>query len=314
MAFFKLRWPGKKQEPERVIRGARGSSVESVEAMRRRARHRLIGATLLVLAAILGFPLLFDTQPRPVAVNASIEIPDKEKVAALAPPPPEHGSPQAGRPASPNPAPQDSLGSGEEIVQAPRAASDARGTAAAAAATAAAVAAANADKPPKPEARSEARPEAKPEPKTEPKAEHKPEPKPEPKPKQETKPKPKPEPKPEKPKSDSDDADRIRALMEGRAAAAPKAEAPKPEAAKPEAPAASRRYVVQVGAFADADKAAEVRAKLQMAGVSAFTQSVNAGGKKVVRVRVGPFGSKEEADKAAARVKAQGLSASLVPM
>ena len=57
MAFFKLRWPSKKQEPERVIRGARNASVESVEAMRRRARHRLIGASLLVLAAILAYAL-----------------------------------------------------------------------------------------------------------------------------------------------------------------------------------------------------------------------------------------------------------------
>jgi hypothetical protein len=50
---------------------------ESVEAMRRRARHRLIGAAVLVLIGVVGFPLLFDTQPRPIPVNIPIEIPDQ---------------------------------------------------------------------------------------------------------------------------------------------------------------------------------------------------------------------------------------------
>ena len=72
--------------------------------------------------------------------------------------------------------------------------------------------------------------------------------------------------------------------------------------------------MIQVGAFAEAEKASEVRAKLQMAGVAAFTQNVKTGSGNRVRVRVGPFNSKEEADRAAAKVKAQGLPAALVPM
>ena len=51
--------------------------------MRRRARHRLIGAGVLVLIGVVGFPLLFDTQPRPVAVDIPIEIPDRNKVKPL---------------------------------------------------------------------------------------------------------------------------------------------------------------------------------------------------------------------------------------
>ncbi|HSV46471.1 MAG TPA: SPOR domain-containing protein, partial [Ramlibacter sp.] len=60
MAFFKFRKGG--EEPL-----ASPAPSESVEAMRRRARHRLIGAAVLVLLGVIGFPLLFDTQPRPIA-------------------------------------------------------------------------------------------------------------------------------------------------------------------------------------------------------------------------------------------------------
>src|SRR6187431_1003985 len=81
MAFFKFRKAG-----DDVAASPR--QPESIEAMRRRARHRLIGAVVLVLAGVIGFPLLFDTQPRPVAVDIPIEIPDRNKVSPLPPLPP----------------------------------------------------------------------------------------------------------------------------------------------------------------------------------------------------------------------------------
>ena len=92
MAFFKFRKSG--GAPEAAAPAGRKSSgknaaaaeAETVDAMRRRARHRLIGAVVLVLAAVIGFPLVFDTQPRPVAVNAPIIIPDRNEAAPLAPP------------------------------------------------------------------------------------------------------------------------------------------------------------------------------------------------------------------------------------
>jgi DedD protein len=43
--------------------------------MRRRARHRLIGAAVLVLIGVVGFPLLFDTQPRPIPVISRLKFP-----------------------------------------------------------------------------------------------------------------------------------------------------------------------------------------------------------------------------------------------
>lgn len=78
MAFFKFRRGA--DEP------AQAPPAESIEAVRRRAMHRLIGSAALVLAAVIGFPLLFDNQPRPIAVDIPIEIPDKNKGRVTAPP------------------------------------------------------------------------------------------------------------------------------------------------------------------------------------------------------------------------------------
>jgi DedD protein len=76
MAFFKLRKAaGETAAPAPV--------PESVDALRRRARYRLVGAAILVLAGVIGFPLLFDNQPRPIAVDIPIDIPDKAKVKPL---------------------------------------------------------------------------------------------------------------------------------------------------------------------------------------------------------------------------------------
>jgi DedD protein len=78
MALFKKRTSGKA--------GAEATATppaQSIDLIRRRARHRLIGAAVLVLLGVVGFPLLFDSQPRPVAVDIAIEIPDKAKVKPL---------------------------------------------------------------------------------------------------------------------------------------------------------------------------------------------------------------------------------------
>lgn len=76
MAFFKLRKAA--GEPS-----APAPAPESVDALRRRARYRLAGAALLVLAGVIGFPLVFDNQPRPIAVDIPIDIPDKAQVKPL---------------------------------------------------------------------------------------------------------------------------------------------------------------------------------------------------------------------------------------
>ena len=266
MAFFKFRWPGQSEQApaERPSKRARAPQAESIDVMRRRARHRLIGAAVLVLVGVIGFPLLFDTQPRPIAVDIPIEIPDRNKVAPLVVPGQTAAVAPAAKPV-PTPAPAraasvgNGLSDGEELVQAA---------------------------PPVAPKPAPAKPEAKPEPKPEPKPDPKPEPKSE----------PKPIPKP-------DEAARARALLEGRSvesAAAAKAD--------------DSRFIVQVGAFADADKAREARSKVERAGLKTYTQVVDTKDGKRTRVRVGPFADRAEADKAAARIKALDLSASVLTL
>lgn len=86
MAFFKFRKGGDDQT-------AAAAPPESVEAMRKRAKHRLMGAAILLLIGVVGFPLLVDKQPRPIAVDMPIEIPDKDKVKPLAAPVPVEPAP-----------------------------------------------------------------------------------------------------------------------------------------------------------------------------------------------------------------------------
>ena len=81
MAFFKFRKPTDEQS-------AAPAATESVDAMRKRAKYRLIGAAVLVLAGVIGFPFMFDQQPRPIAVDMPIDIPDRNKVTALSIPAP----------------------------------------------------------------------------------------------------------------------------------------------------------------------------------------------------------------------------------
>ncbi len=244
---------------------------ESIEAVRRRARHRLIGAAVLVLLGVIGFPLLFDTQPRPIPVDIPIVIPAKNsqpplpapKVADATKKPAEAAQPAVAENAAPVAAvaASDSLSAREEVVE------PAQPTA----------------KPVEP-AKKEAAPKVAP-------AESKPEPKAESKPEAPAEPKPVAKPT---------DAERARALLEGKPA-------DKPEATK-------LRIVVQVGAFADVARAREARQKLERAGLKTYTHVAETADGKRIRVRVGPFATKAEADKAAARIKALGLPAAILTL
>ena len=260
MALFKSR---KKKVDEPV---AAASPAESIEVMRRRARHRLIGAVVLVLVGVVGFPLLFDTQPRPVAVDIPIEIPDRNKVKPLPPLPAE---PAAAGKVSQAPPP---------VVPAPAA--------------------------PPPVAKAEPAPapapapvEAKPAPaekaaKAEPPVEKKPEAKPEAQAKAETKAEPRSETK-------VADSAKAKALLEGKSV---------------DTGAAGARYVVQVGAFAEKDKARQAQQKLQKAGLTNYTNVAETKNGTRIRVRAGPFASKAEADQAAQKIKGLDLPAAILAL
>ncbi|MBP7855213.1 MAG: SPOR domain-containing protein, partial [Comamonas sp.] len=84
----------------------------------------------------------------------------------------------------------------------------------------------------------------------------------------------------------------------------------------PSAPAAAsgERFIVQVGAFADVFAANEVRRKLEGIGLKTYTQAVNTKDGQRIRVRVGPFTSRDEAQKAADRAKSLGLAGAVLTL
>ena len=82
------------------------------------------------------------------------------------------------------------------------------------------------------------------------------------------------------------EAARARAILEGK-------EVPR-----------SDSFVLQIGAFSDADKAERLAADLKKQGFAAYTETAG----KVVRVRVGPVAGRSAADKAAVQLKALGFS------
>ena len=285
MALFKFRWPGQKEESEQTpVRRSRAAQAESVDDMRSRARHRLIGAAVLVVLGVIGFPILFDSQPRPIPVDVPIEIPDRNQVAPLMVPADQESESTDSQDLEP------ALAQGEElVVNEP---------------TTLAV-----PKPPEPP-RLVPQPAAAPTPEPAPVKVNPPAVVTQPV--EQVAPKPEPEVKPAPaPKPVISEAERARALLEGRAPVSTVAPAAIP--AKTET-AQSARFIVQVGAFADAAKASEVRAKLERAGLKTYTQAVDTKDGKRTRVRVGPFGQREDAEKAASRIKGLGLSATVLTL
>ena len=152
LPFFRSKNP---EEPRaKPPKGSAGASVEvgAVQAARIRARRRLIGALVLLAVGVVGFPILFETQPRPLPVDTPILVPEGTP-ARVAPP------------AAARPAPAVPADAGNEPVAVATAGPAAASVAAAVAASAAASAAATAA-PPQPVAAT--KPEPRPEPKPEP--------------------------------------------------------------------------------------------------------------------------------------------------
>ena len=66
-------------------------------------------------------------------------------------------------------------------------------------------------------------------------------------------------------------------------------------------------WVVALDAFADAKNVTQLRAKLSAAGVKSYTEAVQTSKGELTRVRAGPFGSREAAEKARAKLVEMGL-------
>jgi len=255
------------------------AAAEAVREARTRARRRLMGATVLLLVGIIGFPLLFETRPRPIPVDLPIEIPARTGASALpdATPAPRVNrlatpintgdsstTPSSGAAPASSPPPMltESAPAAPVANPAARAASvvpapahpvqfTASTPAAASRAVAAVVAASAAAKP----AASKA----------------------------------------------------VTVTVAVAASAAP---ADKPN----DAAADSGHFVVQIGAFAEQPKAHEARMKVEKLGLKTYVQVVDTPQGKRIRVRVGPYATKAEADKAATKIKGDGLPAAVLQL
>jgi DedD protein len=248
-------FPGKNQQdadddldvPVKPRRSRRSQTQdeEPVDPMlpeKQRARRRLIGATALVLAAIIGLPMIFDADPnKPLADDVETQIPDK------ASPLPDIAAPQV----TLQPAPE-TLTPKVADTQAP------------------------AESPalPKVESAPEIRPA--------------------------------PEPvKKLKPNAEVSDKPAAEKTAERKASTDEEKSRPKEE---------SRKYVLQVAAVKSKAKAEELQNRLKQSGIKAYSQKITTKDGDRFRVRVGPFASREEAEKMHARVKKIGLNGNVQSM
>ena len=284
-------------------------TAEAMREVRARARTRLMGATVLLLIGVIGFPLLFETQPRPIPVDLPIEIPARNAPAAVdassraAPRNTASAAPLAASVPTPESVSYDARSSAPLAASAPASAAAAHRSAFATLAAALTSSSASASTAPASVASiapatggsgstaAQAKPAAK------------------------------PAAKPVKPVAASSVAAASKPappLHTAGPVLPPPAADSKPSPAAiladaptnpPDAAANGGRFVVQVGAYLDDAKVREARAKVEKLGMKTYTQPVDTPTGKRIRVRVGPVATKAEADKIAARLKADGLQA-----
>jgi DedD protein len=273
--------PASPRPANRRKSGKDAAPVDPVLPEKKRARRRLIGAIALVLAAIIGLPMILDSEPKPLADDIAIDIPAKDKAF-------QNG---VSRPAKAGPAglaPSGSLDRNEQLMAMPTApaavkpdaplSGQAGSTAPVDKATDPETPSAVAVKP----ARADTRMETRPDPKLDAKLDAKADPKPDSRPdlKSETKSELKPE---------------------AMASA-------KPADKKPS------KFVLQVAALATQEKVNELQGKLKSAGVHSYTQKVATESGERIRIRVGPFGNRDEADRMRTKLTKLGLNGTLVPL
>jgi DedD protein len=280
---------------------AAGDEGTAVQAARTRARRRLIGAVVLLAAGVIGFPVLFETQPRPLPADLPIQVTASGTVGLASAP-----SRSVGKLVVPPPA-----DAGNELPAAAGASSpDLDSNSASSPAPATAVTPVLAGEPARPATGSDP-------PRTAAVAETK-------------------APPADPPKAVVAAAPKASAAAPKASAAAPSirpppgdagrspaaADKPKPAdavaSARPDAPAsapkAAPRYVLQVGAFTDPGALRDARQRVEKLGFKTYTQVVETPAGARTRVRVGPFDTREEAERAGARLKSGGLPANLLTL
>jgi DedD protein len=311
--------------------------VQSIDDVRRRAKHRLIGATVLVVGGVVAFPWLFDSQPRPIPVDIPVSIPSRNTSTPLPVTPPTDAAvvtdntvdkpPSSSSTPATVPTPTAKPTVVEKPVEKPVVAEKPKPVEKPVEKPAVAEKPKPVEKPvEKPVVAEKPKPVEKPVEKPAVAEKPKPVEKPVEKPVVAEKPKPveKPVEKPavaEKPKPTSDDGIRALAILNDQSkptSPTPLSASPKNDDKKIAAYANNTsdkgRFVVQVGAFSDSDKAQQVRQKLERAGLKTYTHVAETAEGTRIRVRVGPFSSRGDADDAASKAKAQGLPAAVLSL
>jgi DedD protein len=275
---------GADSEKHAAVR-TRGTNEAQLKELRAKARRRLIGALVLVLAAVIIVPWLFqepvtdDTHAPAVVPATPPGLPPAPASSSGNPASPDTGTPAgAANPAAPVAGAQVAQGT---VQPAAPSSTDAQGGSTAE--TAAPAPASPAIEPA----------HSKPEPKT---------------PSTETRPAEsasaaKSARKP--PVERTDDGSVALALLSGKSP--PKSSAPA------KAAPGQGRYFLQVAAYTVEQDAQSRRDSLRQAGVTdAYVEKGQSAGRTVYRLRVGPFGSHEAAQAAQARLRALGYQNGLI--
>lgn len=273
-SFFKRKTPG--DAPASTTRSA--PTFDAVEKVRTRTRQRLIGAVVLLTIGVVGFPLIFESQPRPIPVDIPIDIPRQDNAPALVLPAPRRevtrapAETTASRSADGTDVAATGVSRESPADLMPSSESSASGATSAPPAAASTVASGKVEVLP-----------SRPAPAAEPSASAR------------------------APLAVPKAASEAPAARPARNAAT--AVDITSDAAPASAPEATGRFVVQVGAFADPAAARELRAKVEKLGLKTYTQVAETSAGKRIRVRLGPFATRAEAEKVQSRSKDAGIAA-----
>ena len=246
---------------------------------KKRARRRLVGSVTLVLAAIIVLPMIFESEPKQVSPNLLIDIPSKDRPMQVAANEQPVSSPA---PSAVQPDEKEAI-AGIATVQksGQEGGSPSDGTPEAADSSIKnnAVSAPQEKSAPVSDNDRERQQVAEKQAKAEKEKRLKAE-----------------KVKQEKAKADAD-ADPIGKMI----------------ADKGGMPARAEKQMIQVAALTSPQKVNELQARLSKAGIRSHTQKVRSkNGEERIRVRVGPFSGKGEVDNACSRLRAMGLSCTLV--
>lgn len=252
------------------------SDTDNIE-LKKRSRRRLVGAAALALLAAIVLPMVMDKEPGIPVQDIQVTIPDRDADGAVVRPIGGRAATNAEAPVAPSP---------EE--QAPVAASGDPGKPAGSVPAEGAPAPETAVKPlpaapvspsmqPAPSATSALAP---------PSASLAAQAAPQATPTRKEIPAP--------PVSTALDSDRAKAILEGRASSP--------------SDGGGDGFVIQVGAFSEATKAASIAGDLKKRGFAAYTEKAGS----MTRVRIGPYRVREDADRAAQRLRAGGVSGSVM--